>query len=165
MRPKVHPTAFVHPAAEVIGDVRIGPRASIWPGSVLRADTDKIVIGEGSNIQDGAVIHCDPGVPTVIGKRVTVGHQALLHGARIADDVLVGMGAIVMAAKIGRLSLIGAGALVLDGKEFPANSVILGSPAKWIRKAGPKERQAILRGAENYIARAQAHQKTSFVVS
>ncbi|MBI2070642.1 MAG: gamma carbonic anhydrase family protein [Elusimicrobia bacterium] len=160
-KPSVHPSAFIHPSAEIIGDVQIKARASIWPGCVLRADTDRIIIGEGTNVQDGTVIHCDPGAPSILGKHITVGHRALIHGSRIADHVLVGMGAIVMAARIGSWSLIGAGALILDGANIAPRSLILGVPAKILRKTGPKEKTAIRNGAKNYIRRAKAHRTTS----
>ncbi len=162
--PKIHPQAFVHPAAEVIGAVEISAWASVWPGCVLRGDADKIVIGERTNIQDGTIIHCDPGVPTILGRNITVGHRALLHGAVIADNVLIGMGSIVMAAKIGPWSLIGAGALILDGIKIPARSVVLGAPARVERLVGAKEIVMIRRGAAHYIERQKVHRRASLVV-
>ncbi len=164
-RPVIHPTAFIHPACEIIGDVRIGAHASIWPGCVLRGDTDKIVIGAGSNVQDNSVIHCDKGMPTLIGKGVVIGHRAIIHGAKIADDVLVGMGAIVMAAKIGRQTLIGSGALLLDGAVIAPRSLVLGSPAKVIRPLKPAEIASIRQGAAGYAQRAKDHAKTSSILT
>lgn len=163
-KPKIHPSAFIHPACEIIGDVRIGAYASVWPGVVIRADTDKIVIGERTNIQDGTIIHCDKGVPTILGKGIVVGHRVLLHGACIADGVLVGMGAIVMAAAIGRESLIGAGALVIDATKVPPRSLVLGSPAKVKRKLTPQEIAKIRKGESNYLKYQKLHKQTSFVV-
>ncbi|MBI4064729.1 MAG: gamma carbonic anhydrase family protein [Elusimicrobia bacterium] len=162
--PKIHPKAFVHPAAEVIGDVEIKAYASVWPCCVLRGDTDKIIIGERTNIQDGTVIHCDEGVPTILGKGVVVGHGVIIHGSKIADHVLVGMGATVLSAAIGSWTLIGARALILDGMRIPAKSVVLGSPAKIVRAASAKEIRMIKQGEKNYLIRQKAHRETSFAV-
>lgn len=163
--PKIHPTAFVHPAAEVIGMVEIKAGASVWPGCVLRGDTDRIVIGERSNIQDNSVIHCDAGIPTILGKGITVGHACILHGCRIADHVLVGMGSVILEADIGPWSFIGARALLLSGLKVPAKSLALGSPAKVIRPVSDKEIAAIRQGAKNYFERQHQHRKTSFVIA
>src|SRR6476469_1342949 len=118
VKPTIHPGAFVHAAAHVIGDVTLGARASVWPTTVLRGDTAPIVVGEDSNIQDGTIVHVDRGVPCTIGARVAIGHRAIVHGATIADDVLIGMGAIVLnRAAIGSGSIIGAGALCTEGMQ------------------------------------------------
>ena len=162
--PKVHPTTFVHPAAEVIGNVTIKANASIWPGCVLRGDTDRIVIGEGTNIQDNTVIHCDKGTPTIIGKGITVGHACILHGCQIRDHVLVGMGSIVLEAQVGEWSFIGAGALILNAARIPPKSLVLGSPARIVRKVNPKEIAAIRQGEKNYLIRARLHRVASSVV-
>lgn len=164
-KPKIHATAFVHPACEIIGDVTIKAYASIWPGCVLRGDADKIVIGERTNIQDLTVIHCDKGKPVILGKGLVVGHRALIHGSRIADHVLVGMGAIVMNARIGSHCLIGAGAMVLDNMTIPGRSLVLGSPAKIIRPLKPQEMAMIKQGEASYVKRAQMHSQTSYILA
>ncbi len=152
-RPTVHPTAFVHPAAHVIGDVTLGARASVWPTAVLRGDTDRIVVGEESNVQDGAVLHVDAGVPCTIGARVAIGHRAIVHGATVEDDVLIGMGAIVLnRAVIGSGSLIGAGAVVREGMVVPAGSLVVGVPGKVIRATTAEERERIARTVASYVA-------------
>lgn len=152
--PVVHPTAFVHPHAVVIGDVEIGPRASIWPGCVLRGDQGSIRIGAETSIQDGTVIHATRGLSvTSVGDRVTVGHKVILHGCTIEDDVLVGMGAIVMDnALVRRESVVGAAALVLAGRQYEARSMIVGSPAKRRRAVSHEElREIIHHGTEEYV--------------
>ena len=126
--------AWAAPSADLIGDVRLGARASVWFGAVIRADNTPIIIGEESNFQDGAVGHSDPGAPLTIGARVTVGHQAILHGCTVADDCLVGMGArILNGAVLGPECLVGAGALITEGKQFESGMLIVGSPARAIR--------------------------------
>lgn len=164
-KPKIHPKAYVHPSAEVIGRVEIAEGASVWPGCVLRGDTDKIVIGARTNIQDNTVIHCDAGIPTILGKNITVGHACILHGCRIQDNVLVGMGSVVLEAKVGSWTFIGARALLLGGLDVPAKSLVLGSPAKILRPASPKEIAAIRAGAKNYFERQKAHRTSSFVIA
>jgi len=132
--PQIDPTAYVFETAVLIGDVRMAPNSSVWPNAVLRADNDPIFLGEGSNVQDGSVLHTDIGHPLVIGKNVTIGHQVMLHGCTIGDRSLIGMQAIILnGARIGRNCLIGAGALVPEGKEIPDNSMVLGSPGKIVR--------------------------------
>ena len=163
-KPKIHPKAFVHPSAEIIGNVEIGAYASIWPGVVLRADTDRIVIGERTNVQDGAIMHCDKGTPVVLGKSVTVGHRVLVHGAKVEDFALLGMGSIVMAAHVGKLALIGAGALVVDGMVVPSRSLVLGVPGKVVRELTVKEIARIKRGEANYVKYQRLHRQTSFPV-
>ena len=108
--PRIHPTAFVHPAAHVIGNVTLGARGSVWLTAVLRGDSDAITIGEDSNVQDGTIIHVDPGVPCSIGARVAIGHRAIVHGATVADDCLIGMGSILLnGVRVGSGSIVGAG--------------------------------------------------------
>jgi carbonic anhydrase/acetyltransferase-like protein (isoleucine patch superfamily) len=130
--PDIHPTAFVHPSAVVIGEVLLMPGASVWPGAVLRGDMGPIIVGENSNIQDNSVLHNTGGKSvTRIGARVTVGHRAILHGCIVEDDVLVGMGSILLDNCVVRAgSIVGAGALVSMKKEVPAGVLALGSPAK-----------------------------------
>ena len=159
--PRIHPSAYVHDSAEVIGAVEIGPKASVWPLCVLRGDIAPIRIGAETNIQDLTVIHTRSRFPAVIGKRVTVGHRAVLHGCRIGDGCLIGMGAVVLEAVIGAGSLVGAGATVLGGTRIPPGSLVLGTPAKVARKLEPAERREIRRGAAGYLRLAQGHRRAS----
>lgn len=153
--PQLAANAWAAPSADLIGDVRLGERASIWFGAVIRADNTPIVIGEESNLQDGAIGHSDPGFPLTIGARVTVGHQAILHGCTIADDCLVGMGArILNGAVLESECLVGAGALITEGKAFPPGSLIVGSPARVIRQLSHEERQALRASAAHYAEKA-----------
>ena len=147
--------AWAAPSADLIGDVRLGTRASVWFGAVIRADNTPILIGADSNVQDGAVGHSDPGAPLTIGARVTVGHQAILHGCTIGDQALVGMGARVLnGAVIGANSLVGAGALVTEGKCFEAGMLIVGVPARAIRPLTEPELAALALSAEHYAEKA-----------
>jgi carbonic anhydrase/acetyltransferase-like protein (isoleucine patch superfamily) len=153
--PALAPGAWAAPSADLIGDVRLGPRASVWFGAVVRADNTPIVIGEDSNIQDGAVGHSDPGFPLTIGARVTVGHQAILHGCTIADDCLIGMGATILnGAVIESECIVGAGALVTEGKTFLSGSLIVGCPARAIRPLTEGEKQALRVSAAHYAQKA-----------
>jgi carbonic anhydrase/acetyltransferase-like protein (isoleucine patch superfamily) len=147
--------AWAAPSADLIGDVRLGARASVWFGAVIRADNTPILIGEAANIQDGAVGHSDPGAPLIIGARVTVGHQAILHGCTIGDGALIGMGARVLnGAVIGAQCLVGAGALVTEGKQFEPGMLIVGSPARAIRALTEAEIAALGVSAEHYAQKA-----------
>ena len=147
--------AWIAPSADLIGDVRVGPRASIWFGAVIRADNTPIVIGTESNVQDGAVGHSDPGAPLVIGDRVTVGHQAILHGCTVHDEALIGMGArILNKAVIGAQCLVGAGTLVTEGKTFEPRMLIVGTPARAIRALTEQEVAALAVSAAHYAAKA-----------
>jgi carbonic anhydrase/acetyltransferase-like protein (isoleucine patch superfamily) len=153
--PAVADGAWVAPSADLIGDVRLAERASVWFGVVIRADNTPIIIGEDSNIQDGAVCHSDPGVPLVIGARVTVGHQAILHGCTVGDDCLIGMGArILNGAVIEPECIVGAGALVTEGKRFASGSLVVGSPARIVRQITDQERQALRVSAAHYAEKA-----------
>lgn len=157
-RPDVAGDAFVAPGATVIGRVHLGSRSSVWYGCVLRGDTADIRIGDGSNVQDGAVVHADPGYPAVVGDGVTIGHRAVIHGCRVDDDVLVGMGAVLMnGAHVGRGSVIAAGAVVTQGTEIPEGSLVAGVPAKVVRAVGEAERQLISSGARHYVETAELH--------
>lgn len=167
LTPQIDPTAWVHSSAVVIGEVRIGPRASVWPTVVLRGDDGLLDIQEDSNVQDGAVLHNTGGKSvTVVGPRVTVGHRAVLHGCQIESDCIIGMGSIVMDnAVIGAGSIIGAGALVTMGTVIPPNSLVLGSPARRIRETTEEERTWIryswthyVEGAARYRARDRGPQ-------
>jgi carbonic anhydrase/acetyltransferase-like protein (isoleucine patch superfamily) len=143
---------YIHPNAIVIGGVVLGDHSSIWPTAVLRADNDRISIGEESNVQDGAVLHVDPGFPCMIGKRVTIGHRAVVHGATVEDECLIGMGAIVLnGAVIGAGSLVGAGAVVKEGMQVPPGSVVLGVPGKVVKQVDAETRARIVRGAGAYV--------------
>ncbi|MDI3535623.1 MAG: hypothetical protein PWP16_362 [Eubacteriaceae bacterium] len=145
-------TVFIAKSADVVGRVKLGNFVSIWFQAVLRGDVDSITIGDRTNIQDGTVVHVAPGHPTVIGDGVSVGHNAIIHGCSIGDNVLVGMGAIVLnGAQIGDNSIVGAGALVTQGKVFPPNSLIIGSPAKAVRALSEEEIQSIRDNAEEYL--------------
>ncbi|WP_342361220.1 gamma carbonic anhydrase family protein [Terrarubrum flagellatum] len=143
---------YLAPDAHVIGRVRIGLDVSVWFGAVVRGDNDLIIIGDETNIQDGCVLHVDPGVPLTLGRNVTVGHKAILHGCVIGDGALIGMGATVLdGARIGAGSLVGAGALVTEGKEFPERSLIVGSPAKAIRQLDDAAVANVARLSDNYV--------------
>jgi carbonic anhydrase/acetyltransferase-like protein (isoleucine patch superfamily) len=155
---KVHPTAFVAPGAAIIGDVSIGEMASVWFGAVLRGDVEPIIIGEQSNVQDGCILHTDPGAPSILGKRVTMGHGAIVHGATVEDDVLIGMRATILnGARIGRGSLIAAGALVAPGTIVPPGSLVMGIPGKVVRAVGEAEEKMIRDSAEHYVEYSRAY--------
>lgn len=158
LSPSVHATAWVAPSADLIGDVHLGPRASVWFGAVIRADNTPILLGEESNFQDGAIGHSDPGAPLTIGARVTVGHQAILHGCTIADDCLVGMGATILnGAVLASECLVGAGALITEGKSFARGSLIVGAPARLVRQLTDEERAALRASAAHYAEKAQRY--------
>ncbi len=149
----VDPTAFVHPAALVCGRVRLGRGASVWPFAVLRGDGDRIVVGDETNVQDGAVVHVDAGVPATLGARVTVGHRAIVHGAWVGDDCLVGMGAILLnGVRVGAGAIVGAGSLCPEGMEVPPGMLALGTPARVRRPVTDEERARAARTAANYVA-------------
>ena len=161
LSPSLGEGAWAAPSADLIGDVRLGARASVWFGAVIRADNTPIIIGEESNIQDGAVGHSDPGAPLTIGKRVTVGHQAILHGCSVGDLALIGMGARVLnGAVIGDRCLVGAGALVTEGKVFEPGMLIVGSPARALRALKQEELAALELSAAHYAEKA-AHYATA----
>lgn len=148
----------MHHAACVIGRVRLGVQASVWPNATIRGDTDDIVIGDRTNIQDGAVIHADAGVPCTIGADVTVGHLACVHGCTVEDEVLVGIGAIILnRARIGTGSIVGAGALVTEGTDIPPGSLVLGSPARVLRPTDEAQRKGIRHSAAHYVTMIGMH--------
>jgi carbonic anhydrase/acetyltransferase-like protein (isoleucine patch superfamily) len=154
----IDPTAFVHPDAVVCGDVVLGARVSVWPTAVVRGDTGRIVVGDESNVQDGTVIHVDYGVPTTVGRRVTIGHRAIVHGATIDDDCLIGMGAILLnGVRIGSGSIVGAGAVCREGMEVPPNSLVLGVPGRIVRQTTLAERDRIARTVRNYLELQRTH--------
>jgi carbonic anhydrase/acetyltransferase-like protein (isoleucine patch superfamily) len=145
---------WIAPDAAVIGKVRLRENSSVWFTAVLRGDNEWIEIGEDSNVQDGCVIHTDPGFPVTIGKGCTIGHRAVVHGCTIGDNSLVGMGAVILnGAKIGRNSIVGAGALVTEGKEFPDNALIVGSPGRSIRTLDEKAAAMLKLAAKSYYDR------------
>lgn len=155
--PEIDPTAYVADSAHIIGKVRVAAGASVWFGATVRGDNEWITLGENSNLQENCVLHTDPGVPLVIGRNVTVGHQAMLHGCTIGDGSLVGIQAVILnGAKIGRNCLVGAGALVTEGKEFPENSLILGTPAKVARSLTEEEVARLQASATGYVAKGQS---------
>ncbi|MFJ3905606.1 gamma carbonic anhydrase family protein [Streptomyces sp. NPDC090025] len=159
--PSVDPTAFTAPTSVVLGDVTLGPRASVWYHAVLRADCGPIEVGEDANVQDNCTVHVDPGFPVRIGARVTIGHNATVHGCVIEDDVLVGMGATVLnGARIGAGSLVAAQALVPQGMEVPPGSLVAGVPAKVRRPLTEEELAGIRLNAEMYLHLAKAHAET-----
>ena len=149
---------FVAPTATVIGDVTLGEETGIWFGAVVRGDRDRVEIGAGSNVQDNAVVHTSAGFPALIGREVSVGHGAILHGCTIGDRVLVGMGAIVMnGAVVGEETIIAAGAVVTEGSVIPAGSVVMGVPGKVVKQASPAQRETIRKNALSYIELAKSY--------
>lgn len=147
---------WIAETAVVIGKVRLEKNASVWFNAVLRGDCELILIGENSNVQDGAIMHTDPGIPLVLGKNVTVGHKAMLHGCTVGDDSLIGINAVVLnGAKIGRNCIIGANALIPEGKEIPDGSLVMGSPGKVVRQLSEQQAMAIKAGAAHYVHNAQ----------
>ena len=149
---------FVAGNATVIGDITVGNQVGIWFGAVIRADKDRIVIGDRSNIQDNCVVHTSKGFPVTIGNDVSIGHGAILHGCTINNKVLVGMGAIILnGAKIGSGSIIGAGTVVTEGKEIPPNSVVIGVPGKILKQTDPDQQQHILNNASSYVELAREY--------
>ena len=142
---------WVAPNASIIGDVTLEKNTSIWFNATLRGDVDNIYVGEGSNIQDGSVLHTDPGYPLKIGKDVTIGHLVMLHGCTIADNSLIGIGAVILnGAKIGKNCIIGAKALITENKEIPDNSLVIGSPGKIVRQVTDQEVKSITKNAIHY---------------
>jgi carbonic anhydrase/acetyltransferase-like protein (isoleucine patch superfamily) len=155
--------AFIHPLACVCGHVTLGSRVSIWPFAVLRGDSDAITVGDDSNIQDGAVVHTDERQPVRIGRRVGIGHRAIIHGCTIEDDVLVGMGAILLTGShIGTGSIVAAGAVCTEGMTVPANSLVMGLPARVVRETRPAERERIAGTVAAYVALQERHRRGEF---
>jgi carbonic anhydrase/acetyltransferase-like protein (isoleucine patch superfamily) len=157
--PQIDATAYIADGAQLIGDVVLGSGVSVWFNAVLRGDTERISVGAGSNVQDGAILHADPGFPCTVGTGVVTGHGAILHGCQIGDDCLIGMGAVVLnGARIGPGSIVAAGAVVPEGKEFPPRSLIMGVPAKVVREATTQDLEQIAAGARHYQERARLYQ-------
>ncbi|MFC7530897.1 gamma carbonic anhydrase family protein [Actinoplanes sp. GCM10030250] len=156
--PQSDSTAWIAPGAVVAGRVTLGPDTGVWYQAVLRADMDTITVGAGTNLQDGVVVHADPGFPVSVGAGVSVGHRAVLHGCTIEDEVLIGMGSIVMnGAYVGSGSIIGAGAVIPEGSVVPAGSLVLGMPGKVRRETTEDERKSIALNAAAYVELARLH--------
>ena len=156
-QPTRHPRAWVAPSADVIGEVLLNEDVSVWFGAVIRGDNTAIAIGARTNIQEGAMLHSDPGSPLTIGEDCTIGHHAILHGCTIADRVLIGMGAIVLnRASISEDCIVGAGALVTEGKTFTPGQLIVGSPARAVRPLDEATRAMLRVSAQHYVAKARA---------
>ena len=156
-RPTVHPTAWVAPSADVVGEAILGEDVSIWFGAVIRGDNTPIPIGARSNIQEGAMLHSDPDAPLTIGADCTIGHHAILHGCTIGDRVLIGMGATVLnRAVIGEDCIVGANALVTEGKAFPPRSLIVGSPARAVRTLDDRAIASLKVSAAHYVENGRA---------
>lgn len=157
-RPDVQDDVYIAETADVIGQVTLKARSSVWYQAVLRGDTDHLEVGEESNIQDGAVLHADPGFPLKVGKGVTVGHQAMLHGCTVGDGCLIGIQAVVLnGAVIGENSLVGAGAFIKEGAVFPPNSLIVGSPARVVRELSGEVVEGMKKNAQGYVERGKRH--------
>ena len=158
LSPSVPENSWVAPSADLIGDVRLGARASVWFRAVLRGDNTPLILGEDTNFQDGAIGHSDPGFPLTIGARVTVGHQAIVHGCTIADDCLIGMGVrILNGAVIESECFVGAGALITEDKHFERGSLIVGAPARVVGQVTDIERQLLRASAAHYAQKAQRY--------
>jgi carbonic anhydrase/acetyltransferase-like protein (isoleucine patch superfamily) len=154
--PDIDETAYVADSASVIGKVTLGENVSVWPGVTIRGDNERITIGANSNVQEGTVMHTDMGYPLNMGEGVTIGHQAMLHGCTIGDGALIGIQAVILnGAVIGKGCLVGAGALVTEGKHFPDNTLIIGSPAKAVRTLTEEDLARQQSNAANYVARGQ----------
>lgn len=149
-------TAYVAPGSHVMGDVVLEKESSVWFNAVLRGDCERITVGEGSNVQDGAILHTDPGFGLTLGKGVTIGHKVMLHGCEIGDHSLVGINAVVLnGAKIGKHCVIGANALITEGKEIPDGSVVMGSPGKVVKQLSDEQRAGLEASAQHYIDNAK----------
>ena len=159
--PRIDPTAFVAPTATLIGRVEVGPQASVWYGCVLRGDEEPITVGPGSNVQDLTIVHTDPGYPAVIGRNVTIGHGAVIHGCVLEDGCLVGIGAILLTgSRVGAGALVAAGAVVREGFVVPAGSLVAGVPGKVLRELTPEERRRVAENAVTYIRLAATYRSS-----
>lgn len=159
--PRIAASAYIDPSAQVIGDVEIGERSSIWPNAVLRADVNSIRIGQETNVQDNSVVHVDVGdFKTAIGDRVTIGHRAVLHGCTVEDDCLIGIGAVVLnGARIRRGAVVAAGALVPEGAEIPPDTLALGVPARVHRAVSEQEKERFRANCASYVETARAYKE------
>ena len=155
LSPRLADTAWVADSAQVIGNVEMAEGSSVWFGCVLRGDGERLSIGRNCNVQDGSVVHADPGFPVTLGDNVSVGHQVMLHGCTVGEGSLIGIQSVVLnGAKIGKHCLVGAGSLVTEGKEFPDGSMIFGSPAKVVRQLSPEQIAGLERVAKHYVNNA-----------
>ncbi|MEA3291611.1 MAG: gamma carbonic anhydrase family protein [Pseudomonadota bacterium] len=160
LQPEIHPNAFVAPGAVVIGAVLLREESSVWFGSVLRGDTDTLIVGRRSNIQDRCVLHTDPGLQLVVGENVTVGHGVILHGCRIGNGSLVGIGSTILnGAEIGESCLVGANTLITEGKSYPDRSLILGSPGRVVRSLTDGEAARLEASAGRYVENAGRYRR------
>lgn len=160
VKPKINENTYISESVDIIGRVEIEDNVNIWFGTRLRADMNKIVVGANTNIQENSVVHVDTNSPCIIGKNVTIGHGAIIHGCSISDNVLVGMGAIILNnAKIGKNTIIGAGSLITQGKSFPEGVLILGNPAKVVRELTDDEIKSIQKSADNYVNLSKRYKK------
>ncbi len=151
---------WIHETAVVLGRVTLGDDVSVWPTAVIRGDVEQIVLGARSNVQDGAVIHADPGVPTIVGEDCVIGHRAVVHGTVLEDGVLVGMGAVVLnRVRVGTGSIIGAGAVVTEGMQIPPGSLVLGVPAKVVRALDAEQQAGIRANAARYVVLKEHHRQ------
>jgi carbonic anhydrase/acetyltransferase-like protein (isoleucine patch superfamily) len=159
--PRCGPGCWIAPGAQVIGNVTLEEGASVWFNAVLRADNEPMRIGRGTNVQDGAVLHSDPGFPLTLGDHVTVGHQAMLHGCTVGEGALIGIGAVVLnGARIGKHCLVAAGAVVTEGKAFPDGSLIVGAPAVLKRELSPAQVSELEASARHYVSNASRFAET-----
>ena len=158
--PEIHPEAWVASNATIIGKVKLEKNSSIWFNAVLRGDIELITIGENSNIQDGSVLHTDPGYPLTLGKGVTVGHLVMLHGCQISDNSLIGIGSIILNnAKIGKNCIVGANTLITENKIIPDNSLVVGSPGRVLRKITDEEIKSIIENGQHYVKNSKKYKK------
>ena len=161
--PDIHPSAWIAPTAAVMGDVTLGPEASVWYGAVVRGDLASITIGAQTNLQDGTIVHVDEGVPCRIGARVGVGHRVILHGCTVDDDCLIGMGAVLLnRVRIASGSVVAAGAVLPEGMQVPAGSLVMGVPARIVRTVDERLAQRIAHTWQHYVKQAQAHHAGRF---
>lgn len=159
----LHPDAFIHELAFVCGDVTLGARASVWPFAVLRGDTERIEVGEDTNLQDGTIVHADRGFPAIIGPRVGVGHRAIVHGAVIEEESLIGMGATLLnGVHVGRGSIVAAGAVCREGMRIPPGSLVVGVPGRVVRETTPAERERIRGTVAAYLDLGARHRRGEF---
>ena len=153
----IAPTAFIAKGAIVVGDVTLGAEATVWFNATLRGDTTPVTIGARSNVQEGAILHADPGYPAIIGEGVTIGHGAVVHGARVGNNCLIGIRSVLLnGVELGDNCIVGANALLTQGKKYPANAMIFGSPAKVVRELTAEEIAGISKSAASYVARGKA---------
>ncbi len=161
--PEIDPSCLIARGAIVLGNVRLGRNSSVWYNTVIRGDTERVEVGEDTNIQDLSMLHADPGFPCLIGPRVTVGHRAILHGCTVEEDSLIGMGAILLnGVRVGRGSVIGAGAVLLEGTQVPPGSLVVGLPGKVIRPVDESTPDRIDRTWRHYVKEAERHRDGEF---